>query len=280
MRVSCTAIFEGTMLKSHIETLIGSFKWRLARDLKLMLSMMRTLMAASSAESGKTYQQLFVNGTWLIRRHTPAPSRFDECACSVAYNCPESMWSGGLIVCYNGNNCTVGSVAWTTPGIGFACTAIESILTTDYRCFFDQACVNKLLSVYNFDMPKRLPLPTATLAISAMNSSMPSRFSPNDTMGTLIDELLLEEWEILSNFEDYYKECSPSSCTYKITQLLDIVYVLTTILGLYGGLVIILRLIVPSSVQLVHLLIMRRHNRSSNANDMDVARPQSKVEVL
>ncbi|CAF3591229.1 unnamed protein product [Rotaria sp. Silwood1] len=236
-----------------------------------MMSMMRTLMAASSAESGKVYQQLLINGKWLLRRQTPAPSTFDECACSVAFNCP-NMWSAGLIVCYNGDNCTVGSVAWNTPGIVLACTAIESILTTDYRCFYDQTCINMLLSVYNFDMPKRLPLPAATLAITAMNSSKRSRFSTRDTMGTLIGELLLEEWEIHSNFEGYYETCAPSSCTYTVTQRLDTVYVVATILGLYGGLAILFRLAVPRCVQLVHLTVLYWRSRNSDINGILVLR--------
>lgn len=238
--------------------------------------MMRTLMAASSVESGKTYQQLLVNDTWIIRRHSPAPSSFDECACSVAFNCPHSMWSGGLITCYHGDNCIIGSVAWKTPGIALACTAIESILTTDYRCFFDQTCIDMLLSVYNYDMPGRLPLPAATLAITAMNSSIPSRFLPNDTMATLVDELFLEEWDIRPNFEGYYKKCAPATCTYKITQQFDIVYIFTTILGLCGGLVIVVRLIIPRCVQLIYLAAVQWRSRNSNVNSTNAVTDQSR----
>lgn len=256
-------------MECRTDALIDSFKWRIARNLKLMLSMMRTLMAASSAESSKAYKQLFVNDKWIARRASPAPSAFDECACSVAYNCPNSMWSAGLITCYNGENCTIG-------GIVLACTAIEMILTTDYRCFFDQACINMHLFTYNYDMSKRLPLPAATLAISAMNSSIPSRFLSTDTMGTMVDQLFLEVWEIRANFVGYYEACAPASCTYTISQQLDIVYVFTTVLGFCGGLVIILRLIVPRSVQLIHLMIIYRRNQNLNIDGTEVVKPTDK----
>lgn len=217
---------------------------------------MRTMMAASSAESGKTYKQLLVNDTWLIRRYSPAPLTFDDCVCSVAYNCPNSMWSAGLIMCNNGKGCTVNIPVWDTPGMILACTSIDSILNSDYRCFFNQDCIDMLLSLYNFDMPNRLPLPAPTLAISAMNNSILSRFVPNDTMNTLISELLIEQWSIISNFKGYYESCAPANCTYTVTERFDIGYAITTITGLCGGLVIVLRLVIPLIIRLIHLVII------------------------
>ena len=259
-------LFQGDIFQVHTEILIDSFRQRTAQDLNFMLSMMRTMIAASGTESGKVFQQLLINNTWFLRRYSPAPTSFDECACSVAFNCPDSMWSGGHFVCYNGNNCTVGSVAWTTPGISFACTAIETILTTDYRCFFDQSCIDMILSLYNYDLPGRLPLPAATMSISAMDDSIPSRFKANDTMSTLINELLIEEWEIRSSFEGYYKSCSPSSCKYTITEYLNIVSIVTTIISLYGGLVIVFSLLIPNLTQFLYFVYTYRSDRDVSIN--------------
>ncbi len=79
-----------------------------------------------------------------------------------------------------------------------------------------------------------------------------------------MDELLLEEWDICSNFEGYYQVCAPASCTYTVIEQLDIVYTFATILGLLNGLSIVFRLLVPCSVQLAHLAIVYWRSRNSN----------------
>ena len=232
----------------------------------LLLLLIRTLLAGSGTESNMTYQWLPINGSWLIRRYSPAPPALNVCACSVAFDCPEPR---GKFYCMNGNNCTAGTVVWTIPGVVRSCVDLESILKSDFSCFFNQTCLNILLSMYNVDMPTRLPLPDATIAIPVLNSSAPSRFLPNDTMGTIFDQLMVETWDIQSYFEGYYNICAPAICTYSFSQRLDIFYVISTIVGLIGGLLVTFRLLVPIFARLVQWSIVSWRKRHAG-HDHDI----------
>ena len=63
-------------------------------------------------------------------------------------------------------------------------------------------------------MPNRLPLSPDTLAIHVLDSSVPSKFSPKDTIGTIYDQLMVEQWLVLPNDERYYGACNPDISGY------------------------------------------------------------------
>ncbi|CAF4177053.1 unnamed protein product, partial [Rotaria sp. Silwood2] len=115
--------------------------------------------------------------------------------------------------------------------------------------------------MYNVDLPKRSPLPAATLAITAMNSSVPSRFLPNDTISVMLSNLLIEEWQFNIDFDDYYAACAPASCTYTISGRLDIISIVTTNVGLFGGLSLSLRIIIPFVAQLIYWIFITCRER-------------------
>ncbi len=79
-----------------------------------------------------------------------------------------------------------------------------------------------------------------------MNSSLPSRFNPISTVtfGTLIDELFIESWINSSNYSAYFSICAPLTCQYSYVERNSILYMITTFLGLYGGLTVGLKFLV------------------------------------
>lgn len=235
-----------------------------------ILRLVRTWLIASGIPSGMNYQSFLVSDTWLIRHHLPAPPAVNICACSVAFNCPDSTWAGGQFLCVHGNNCTPDTIVWSVPGFVKGCTSLEQIYSTDLRCFFNETCFHILLSMYNLDVPDRLPLPVTTQTIPILNGSLPSKFSPTDTIDTIFNELMVEEWIIKSDYSGYYATCAPSVCTYTIKQRLDFLYVVSTVVGLFGGLSVTFRLVIPIAARLIHWIfinwVLRRLNHDGNRN--------------
>jgi hypothetical protein len=230
-----------------------------------MTGLMPIFLQGNGVDTGpNSYHSIMVNGTPLIRRYLPAPVSLNACACSVSFDCPASR---GQFFCINGNNCTIGTAVWTTPGMVKSCTHMQGLLNFDLSCFFNQTCLNIVLSLYNYDMPTRLPLPSATLAIPILNGSALMRFSPNDTVGIISNQLMVEEWNIESNFEGYYNICAPSFCSYTYSQRLVVVYVIATITGLIGGLLLAFRIIVPLAVRFVNWLIVSCCSRHADNNE-------------
>jgi hypothetical protein len=211
-----------------------------------------TMFLASGIENGLSYGSVQINGSWQAFRYSPAPLSLNACACSVDFICPKA---NGQVYCSYGHNCTVGTSPWTTPGIIKGCVNLDDIFLSDLRCFFDQTCLDTLLSLFNYDLPSRPALPEATRTMRALSTEIPSRFSPIDMFRTICEALMIEEWIIQRDFDRYYAECAPASCSYSYSQRLDIVYMVTTIVALFGGLVVMLPLLVPIGVKSIDSIV-------------------------
>jgi hypothetical protein len=261
------SLLSGSEFESNANFMLVEFVGGMKQFWLILVSLLRTLLTASGMESDMSFQSIDINGKALLQRYSPAPSAYNACACSVARNCPDPAWSGGQFLCDYGNNCTAGTVVWSIPGLIRQCTVLDSMLGSDLRCFFDQTCLDILLSMYNIDMPERLPLPSATLNITALDSSTLLSFLPTDTIGTIVDQLMIDEWTMLTNFVGYYNACNPASCTYTFTRKMDLFYVFTMISTFFGGLVVTFRLLVPICVLFVHWILTGHQGSHSNIND-------------
>src|SRR5208283_3138160 len=80
---------------------------------------------------------------------------------------------------------------------------------------------------------------------TALDPMLTSRFNATTVFDELINNLMVEQWLWNDSYVDYYAKCQPSSCFYKVVIKTPFIVVFTTLIGLFGGLVKILRIIVP-----------------------------------
>ncbi|UJR29659.1 hypothetical protein I4U23_017207 [Adineta vaga] len=137
--------------------------------------------------------------------------------------------------------------AWANParnstlvnGFFTACTSLEALLPSQFDCLYNIQCIqlfiNHFPSLDHFN-------------INWTNSTLPSEQS-NMTVYKRFFDLFIEDWSTKVNYLKYFNECSPLSCSYTITDQRDISYALTTFISLYGGLIIIFRLIAPMLIK-------------------------------
>lgn len=126
-------------------------------------------------------------------------------------------------------------------GIVFGCLPIDGLRQSTLECLYNSTCLQQLADFMNMtDMP------------DALNRSVSSRVYPvsTTTIGKLIDEFFVETWQNSSNYSNYYSSCSPSSCEYSYAARNSFLYILTTLLGLYGGLTVGLKFIVWHSLNI------------------------------
>ncbi|CAF1401239.1 unnamed protein product [Adineta ricciae] len=93
---------------------------------------------------------------------------------------------------------------FVAPGMFRNCQIIAALLQSNLACFYDELCFDELVSHINSSL---------SLNMTRMNASAVSRFSTNSTTRELLNELLVEEWNILSKFANYFNECRPVECT-------------------------------------------------------------------
>jgi hypothetical protein len=75
---------------------------------------------------------------------------------------------------------------------------------------------------------------------------------------------MVEEWNLLIMYEQYYNECQPTECSYTHQTKNTVIYIVTTLVGLVGGLITVLKLIVPIFVKLIRR--KKQPTRPQNGN--------------
>lgn len=146
------------------------------------------------------------------------------------------------------------SLHFTVSGQYAGCSTMETLARSTFECLYDPACMDSL-RYYALQIPVHIFLESTP---TVLNSSLPSRFKTNTSTQTIIEELVVEELLINESYSAFYEQCSPTHCSYRVETRKTFLYALTRVLGLYGGVTISLRFIVPYIVRLVFKIRDRR----------------------
>ncbi|CAF4078004.1 unnamed protein product [Adineta steineri] len=201
-----TQLLSSSSLNDRIQATINEFQLTMPQLFVASLSLIRETMGANMLMS-----ILSTNWIFAVSRNTTStgmmhniPLKFEGCSCALSSKCVSS-----------------------SRGMLSGCYPLESILQSTLTCLSDQTCID----------------PTKTFKALNSSLSISSRFPLNTTIESIVNELMVEE--LLSNmsYEAYYKQCAPLSCTYSYVDNRNVIDGITILISLYGGLVIIYRLL-------------------------------------
>ncbi|CAM2712621.1 unnamed protein product [Rotaria socialis] len=117
---------------------------------------------------------------------TQNPQYYSNCRCDISRACVEPS------VIYDKLGVTK---LFTIPGIYKGCFMIESLLQSTLECFYNQTCINELNSYL---------LSNLSLDVKALDPSLASRFVEKSIMEELVNELMIEKWNLSMIHENYY----------------------------------------------------------------------------
>ncbi|CAF1509537.1 unnamed protein product, partial [Adineta steineri] len=145
-------------------------------------------------------------------------------------------------------------------GLKMGCTPSESFLASTLECFYDSSCINLIQEQTNYNNPIN-----TTISLSP-NSS---HFLINTTVRDLVNVLFVEDWSTKINYTSYFEQCSPSMCSYTYIQQVNLVYTITFLISIYGGLTIALKWICPWIVRLVASINQYRKKKSNSVQPIN-----------
>ena len=149
------------------------------------------------------------------------PQQISNCFCDLSAQCRSelSTLAGETIsgIIYGLNK---------IPNFFFGCYPVEALLASTMECFYNQSCIDVFGQYFNF---------------SPLNKS---RNRPNETVGSIIDRLMVDSWSSNVSFTSHYKSCAPSLCTFEDRRPHDVFLIITTTIGTFGGLSLGLQLII------------------------------------
>jgi hypothetical protein len=170
------------------------------------------------------------------------PLLFNNGTCMCATSMLSLCWRP-LAFLMNNSTTNISSTI-TLPGLNGGCLPIEGLRMSTLECFYDSICLDTLGELLN-----------STIVPDQLNISIPTRFPhTTTTLGSMIDELFIEQWFNTSNYSSYYQMCLPRACYYRLVQRNSLVYIITFLLGLYGGLTITIRLVIQEGLRLFRIM--------------------------
>ena len=146
------------------------------------------------------------------------------------------------------------------PGIVADCFVTDGTLASTLECYYNQSCLSLLH-------------PTFTWPIEPLSNSSNKHFMINSTVEMLLNELMIDE--IISNvrFDLFYAQCNPAYCSYSYTHRFDALFIVTTVIGIFGGISLALQLMAP----FIAAMILRWKNKNTRNNGLPhVANPQQR----
>ena len=120
---------------------------------------------------------------------------------------------------------------YSTPA---GCYLTDTFLFSNMECYFDIYCIQTFAITLD-----------GVHELQPLNSSLTSIYPPNTSLAIITRELMVEQWHNSSNYSSYFEQCNPIRCTYTYVEQFDILYMITLFVSLFGGLIMVLRLLCP-----------------------------------
>ena len=217
----------------QIQSAIDSFRVTVSRTFLSTMKLIRGTTQGNALISAYTtnWRLTLLNDVSYTNIYTE-PLQYDDCVCATSPFCIQPSILGN----------------WTVPGFQVGCLPVQSLLQSTLECLYDAACLDTItLSISN-----------STAIFNALDMSLSTHFAPNTTLNEIVEGLFIESWVTNISFDNYYTECQLSACTYTINYRQSITFIITTIMGLCGGLTAALRLLTPIIANILRKLIQCR----------------------
>ena len=142
----------------------------------------------------------------------------------------------GNCSCFTSSSCTQPSNPFIR-GYLVGCNPLESLLRGSIECLYEQTCIDDITKYINLSSPAPNPL-----------NIRQTRFDPKETVDRMIEEMFIENCLSNVSYSQFFDQCYPVSCTITLDRGKTLITVVAVLLGLYGGLTVVLKLVVYRSL--------------------------------
>jgi hypothetical protein len=248
------------------ETIIEQFKTKTSNEFMDVIKLIKVINHGNQLVTLYSTNWKFVTkylnhyipiGTSEILNLLTLPQTYDaeNCSCDIQSNCSQVS----ELVHYTANQYV------RQPFLGFrvGCMVLDSTLESSLACLYNQTCLDLLQT----SMYLSKPVQTKILSYSLL-------LLPSTTIEKLLSQLFVSDWSKNISFDRYFNECAPQSCQYSYSMQYNALYVVTTLLALFGGLTDGLHLLLYSLQLIIIKFIDRRKKKNQVApysNSLDIA---------
>lgn len=209
-----------TQVQTTLDNQINSAQTILARNL---LSVRRMISGNQMVSALVTNYYLRYPPGNISSSSSPkmSPRTFNDCSCLSIEGCPHPATFNDSL-----------NHVFTIPGMIADCLIIDGTLASTFECYYDETCLSLLH-------------PSLSTLIKPLSNTTNKYFLMNTSIQMLLNELMIDEIITEIRFDMFYSECNPSYCSYSFAHHFDALFIITTIIAIFGGLSFVIRLIAP-----------------------------------
>jgi hypothetical protein len=160
-----------------------------------------------------------------------------SCSC---YTNPTCIGPAGLFTLSNL------SLYYPIPGFFTGCYIVEATLQSNLGILYNQNWIDDFREKIHLNNFSFVPIETI-----ALNASYKSQYNTTTPINIMMQKMMTEPWIADVNYSAYFEQCQPIDCKYTYTVKYDFIYMITTVIGLIGGLTTILQIVISYAVILI-----------------------------
>ena len=227
----------------------------------------RNLLAIRQSISGNQLVSALTTNFFLRRSSTDtnqstvlkmSPRSVNKCSCLNNKGCPRPA---NVIDDSHKHSIII-------PGMMVDCLMVDGTFSSTLECYYQSTCFSLLHP------------PSSSINIQLLSDTTNKHFSPNDSVQRLLDEMMIDQIIQDIHLDSFYSQCNPSSCSYSYSQRFNALYSFTILIGVFGGLSTLLRVV---AVLLAEGILRRRNRHSPGSGVIQAAtaeRCQSLLRLL
>ncbi|CAF1086115.1 unnamed protein product [Adineta steineri] len=170
--------------------------------------------------------------------------QFSNCSCDLSNACSYPLgFFFPFIDTYTSSR------FFTFPNFVGGCTSMDGLLASTLECFYSQSCLLDMNNHRN----RLFATPVNDFPFSPLNSTLNS---PYEKIESIFNRLMIDSWSSNVSFSSYYKACAPLSCTYEYISRKSFLTIITTVIGIFGGLSLAYKLIILIILRVIEKLML------------------------
>lgn len=233
------------LLQIQVESIVASLRKATPQTFRQALAILTDLI----------YGNAFMNAYETNWKFTV----YDTSHFAAVYTNPQSY--GSSCNCATSPNCAqVATLVdqWnsTVPGLLIGCYPHVSMLQSTLACLYDQQCLDLILNAFWKSTSDNNDFRTLNSSLLSTNS-----VDVNETVQAMVNRLFVDRWHYSYSYQKYYEQCRPSYCTYSYIQNSDAIFVVTTLMALYGGIAIMLKILSKLIINVVFWFLNLRNRK-------------------
>ena len=254
-------VISSQSFQTQIDLIVEQFKRTVPESFQRTLNLLKTnfetnLFVTPMNSQFEIYVSSGISIVIVDERRNPWPEKL-RCRTSqqTCYCYPSSFEE-----CYQKTVIRDNDNTYNISGMFQAWFPLQSLLVSTLECFYNDTCLSQIIKYINTTVS---PINFTTLK----SPSLSLNNSQYDKIELLANNLFIQSWINESSFESYFNHCYPLTCQYTYESRLNFIYIVTTIIGLIGGVNVFLRLILPHAVKLVANIwnyVLQRKRRQIN----------------